>query len=170
MPLLPGKKNIGKNIETEEKAGKPKAQSLAIALNVSRRAKKMKMAKGGPVSAKTEDRPMPGEQHEDSTRAPSFKDADEHYASIADAILAKSRKAKMMAEGGQVDLSENAEEMPNNEDDLSFEALKKENYSESEGLDALDSPKDSNEKGRAMEDKHDESIVDAIRRKSKKSK
>ena len=32
MPLLPGKKNIGKNIKTEEKHGKPSKQALAIAL------------------------------------------------------------------------------------------------------------------------------------------
>lgn len=37
MPLLPGKKNIGHNIKEEEKAGKGKAQSIAIALNVARK-------------------------------------------------------------------------------------------------------------------------------------
>ncbi len=36
MPLLPGKKNIGHNIKTEENAGKSKKQSIAIALNVAR--------------------------------------------------------------------------------------------------------------------------------------
>jgi hypothetical protein len=35
MPLKPGKKNIGKNIKTEIKHGKPKDQALAIALNVA---------------------------------------------------------------------------------------------------------------------------------------
>lgn len=35
MPLLKGKKNIGKNIKTEEAAGKPYNQALAIALNVA---------------------------------------------------------------------------------------------------------------------------------------
>lgn len=50
MPLLPGKKHVGHNIEMEEKAGKPHKQSLAIALNVSRMAKKKKkMAQGGMV-------------------------------------------------------------------------------------------------------------------------
>jgi hypothetical protein len=40
MPLVksPSKKAIGKNIATEEKAGKPKDQSIAIALNVARKA------------------------------------------------------------------------------------------------------------------------------------
>ena len=37
MPLKPGKKNIGSNILTEEKAGKSKKQSVAIALNVARK-------------------------------------------------------------------------------------------------------------------------------------
>jgi len=37
MPLKKGKKNIGKNIATEEATGKSKAQSIAIALNVARK-------------------------------------------------------------------------------------------------------------------------------------
>ena len=37
MPLLPGKKNIGKNIEREQAHGKPHAQAVAIALDVARR-------------------------------------------------------------------------------------------------------------------------------------
>lgn len=37
MPLLPGKKNIGKNISKEEAAGKPRRQAIAIALNVARK-------------------------------------------------------------------------------------------------------------------------------------
>jgi hypothetical protein len=37
MPLLKGKKNIGHNIKVEEKAGKPKKQAIAIALNVERK-------------------------------------------------------------------------------------------------------------------------------------
>lgn len=37
MPLLPGKKNIGKNIETEKAHGKPRKQAIAIALDVARR-------------------------------------------------------------------------------------------------------------------------------------
>lgn len=40
MPLIKSasKKNIGKNISTEEKAGKKKTQAVAIALNVARKA------------------------------------------------------------------------------------------------------------------------------------
>lgn len=37
MPLLKGKKNIGKNIETEMVHGKPHKQAVAIALDVARR-------------------------------------------------------------------------------------------------------------------------------------
>ncbi len=37
MPLKKGKKNIGKNISTEIKTGKSKAQSIAIALDVARK-------------------------------------------------------------------------------------------------------------------------------------
>jgi hypothetical protein len=37
MPLLPGKKNIGHNIEVEEAVGKPHKQAVAIALDVARR-------------------------------------------------------------------------------------------------------------------------------------
>jgi hypothetical protein len=65
MPLFKGKKNIGKNIETEEAAGKPRKQALAIALSVSRKPKK-KMAEGGAVSAKTEKRPMPDSTYDDA--------------------------------------------------------------------------------------------------------
>lgn len=46
MPLLPGKKNIGHNIATEEAAGKPRKQAIAIALDVARRTAK---ASGGAV-------------------------------------------------------------------------------------------------------------------------
>jgi hypothetical protein len=44
MPLYKGKKNIGKNIATEQAAGKPHAQAVAIALSVAKtkKAKKKK--------------------------------------------------------------------------------------------------------------------------------
>lgn len=53
MPLLPGKKNIGRNIETEVAAGKPLAQAQAIALRtagVPRRAKSRKLVRHGVAS------------------------------------------------------------------------------------------------------------------------
>ena len=37
MPLLPGKRNIGKNIRTERAFGKSRAQATAIALNKARK-------------------------------------------------------------------------------------------------------------------------------------
>lgn len=108
----------------------------------------------------------------------------EHAASIAAAIMSMNRRK--MAEGGEVnghdsiyahpeedqaDLSRNAEEDANMEDQSSFGALRKENYSESEGLEALDQPHDSNMKGDSREDSeeniHDGDIVSAIRRKMK---
>lgn len=77
---------------------------------------------------------------------------------------------KMMAEGGSVDLSENASEDKNNEDDMSFDALKKENYSESDGLEDLTQPTDSNEHGHALSDADAHDMVDMIRRKLKLSR
>lgn len=38
MPLYPGKENIGKNIKTEKKAGKPQRQAIAIALSKAKMA------------------------------------------------------------------------------------------------------------------------------------
>lgn len=63
MPLIKSKskKAFEKNVETEMEANPGKehrAQNLAIAYSVKRKAKK-KMAEGGAVSAKTEKRPMP---------------------------------------------------------------------------------------------------------------
>ena len=49
MPLYPGKSNIGRNIKTEEKAGKPYRQALAIALNTAKVPKARKHASGGIV-------------------------------------------------------------------------------------------------------------------------
>jgi hypothetical protein len=42
MPLLKGKANIGKNIETEEAAGKPHKQAIAIALSEAGESKSKK--------------------------------------------------------------------------------------------------------------------------------
>lgn len=45
MPLKPGKKNIGKNIDTEISHGKSRNQSIAIALDVAKGKKKKKRNK-----------------------------------------------------------------------------------------------------------------------------
>lgn len=48
MPLIKSgsRKAVGENIKREEAAGKPKAQSIAIALNVARKAGKKIPRKG----------------------------------------------------------------------------------------------------------------------------
>ena len=42
MPLRKGKRNIGRNIETEMKHGKSKKQAIAIAMSVAKKSKKVK--------------------------------------------------------------------------------------------------------------------------------
>ncbi len=122
---------------------------------------------------------------------------EDHHDSIAAAIMAKRDREKSMpcadsesdideqmymAEGGEIngmdsidahpkasqaDLSRNAEEDANMEDQSSFDALRKENYSESEGLDALDQPHDSNLEGDSREDEAEDihDMVSKIRSK-----
>ena len=92
---------------------------------------------------------------------------DEHHSSIAAAIMAKMHKLHKMAEGGQVDLDENAEEEPNayyHEDDAAL----KENYDE--GMHSAIDPMDSDEHGHSLpdEDEHENSMIAAIRRKMMK--
>lgn len=86
MPLKHGKSEAAfeHNFKAEMDAGKPKAQSLAIAYDVKRRAKKKKMAKGGMAneSAASEARPMPEERDKDAAMVArnsgkkALKDAD----------------------------------------------------------------------------------------------
>lgn len=67
----------------------------------------------------------------------------------------------------QADLSRNADEDANEEDQTSFDALRKENYSESESLAKLDNPIESGQHGDSREDdeenKHD--MISSIRSK-----
>lgn len=102
-----------------------------------------------------------------------YDDEDPRATSIADAILEKRQK---MAEGGILGLDqdhdileENSEEEPNHEDQESYDALRKENYSEHSALAATDQPEDSNTKGDSEEDesenKHD--MISSIRSKMK---
>lgn len=108
-----------------------------------------KWSKGSAPARKPDDKRPP----EDEYMADHFAEGGEaegHYDSVSDAIMSKKRKK--YADGGMVDLNENAEEEPNNEDDMSFEALKKENYSEEAGLEHMGSPEDSNEHGRELHD------------------
>lgn len=46
MPLMSGKKNIGKNLTKLKEEGYPRKQALAIALDVSRRKKKSSRKQG----------------------------------------------------------------------------------------------------------------------------
>ncbi len=91
-------------------------------------------------------------------------DHDAPGTEIVDAIM---RKRQKYASGGEVDLSRNADEDPNMEDQLSYEALKKENYSESEGLAQLNQPEDSNEHGHDMRDEDSFDMIEKMRRKIK---
>ncbi len=174
MPLIKSKskKALSENIATEMDAGKPMDQSLAVAYSVKRKAKK-KMSLGGAVEGEQHS----GSQHDrkpaqpmpkpDDRRLPKNEYMDDHFAqggSIADAIM---QRRKMMAEGGmirpeadlpegEVDLESNSQEHQNLEDQLSYEALRKENYSEDTALEDLTSPMDSNEHGHDIDsDIHD---------------
>lgn len=105
----------------------------------------------------------------------------EHAASIAAAIMARRKFARggeilsedsmEVSDDDQADLSRNAEEDANMEDKASFDALRKENYSEKSALSDASSPSDSNEHSpeHDEEDVDDRSVVSAIRRKMKKS-
>lgn len=122
-----------------------------------------------------------GSIHHEMDEQPEPEEDDEHYSSITASIMARRAKmheaidsgshdedmaeADMMAEGGEVDLSENADESPNNEDQMSFDALKKESYSETPGLNALDSPEDSNEHGHELSDEDANDMVSKMRSK-----
>lgn len=91
------------------------------------------------------------------------KDEDRESSDMIQRLIDKRQK---YAEGGEVaDVSRNADEDHNFEDQVSFDALRKENYSESEGLNQLDSPEDSNLKGNdgLESDEHDH--ISEIRRK-----
>ena len=104
----------------------------------------------------------------DSMDQPEPEADEEKEASITAAIMARKRGKKMMAEGGMVDLEANSEEQPNNEDQYSFNAVKKEQYDLSQ---LSKQPMDSNETGDDREDgeenDHDKNIVGSIRRKMK---
>lgn len=124
-----------------------KSEMKASADDKSRRSlDMMKMAKGGQVMN------------------PKLHEAMKGAKSIAEAI----RMKKMYADGGMVDLSENADEEPNHEDDLSFNALRKENYSETPGLEELDYDT-SRSVGHDLpdEDDHGRDMISMIRKKMK---
>jgi hypothetical protein len=175
MPLIKGKSKaaFSKNVSTEMHAGKPQKQALAIAYSVKRKTAKKKMAYGGmaeedgnpglPHAKPDEHRPPMKEYMTDHPEHLAHGgEAEEHYDSIADAILRKSK-----ASSEQADLEENSEESPNMADAYNYEANDAEQYD----LSQLDhQPMDSNEHGDAQEkgkeDKHD--MVSSIRKKFRK--
>lgn len=152
MPLIKkaSKKAFSHNVEAEMESGKPQDQSLAIAYSTQRASKK-KMAYGGQVDradgnpglpqAKPDDHRLPQDEYM-SNRMAEGGEVEEHYSSIADAILSKSRKSQ---DNGMVDINENAQESgqsPYDEDN--HEAYMKELYDDDQ---LGPQPEDSNEKG-----------------------
>lgn len=144
MPLIKGKskKSFEHNIKAEMNAGKPQDQALAIAYNVKRKAGKKGMAHGG-----------------------EMEEMKSSHNSLAEAIREKKRKERMYAEGGQVDLEENAMEiLPDNYDELNRRAAHEENYAEAEMLEESQ-PHDSNLRGDELADADEMNHIDMIRRK-----
>lgn len=122
------------------------------------------------------------EDHEDSLTAAIMARRDREHGQDSDS---DEDRMTMMALGGeiledsedihshgsmdthessdQVDLSRNADEDANEEDQSSFNALRKENYNESEGLKQMTSPTDSNRHGHELTDEDEHDMVSAIR-------
>lgn len=167
MPLIKGrsKKSFDHNVKAEMDAGKPQDQALAIAYSVKKKAPK-KMYKGGmlPKGSQEDSSVAPAPRKPDDRRPPMDEymadhfseggEVEEHYESIADAILAKKRQ--------QADLNKNSEEQPNQYYKYNEEAGGEEQYD----LDQLSpQPMDSNEHGDPdlEEDKRD--FIDEVRRK-----
>lgn len=103
----------------------------------------------------------------DDRRLPVDEYMAGHFArgGIAEAIM---RKRKMMADGGEVDINENAEESGSSPyDDMNNDAVLKELYDDDQ---ISDQPEDSNEIGDPREEASENKLdmVDAIRKKIKK--
>ena|ERR1700677_53721 len=102
--------------------------------------------------------------HDDSISAAIMARRNRLHAEVASGAHDLDSAARY-ADGGEVDLSINHDEEPNNEDQMSFEALKKENYNSS-NLD-VENPRDSAQMGdeeeRDSEDRND--MVSKIHRK-----
>lgn len=173
MPLIhsKSKKAIGENIEKEMDEGKPKKQSIAIALSVQRNAKAKKMAQGGMIpsgSQDTKEPPMPSPKPDDRRLPPKEymsgkmdSPEDQQIMSMVESILMK-RRGRMMAEGGMVDIEENGEESGSTPfDTMNSDAAKKELYDDSQ---LSPQPEDSNQHGDDIEsDAHD--MISKIRAK-----
>lgn len=140
--------------------------------------KRKPYAEGGSIEHEMMEQPHPeaDEEHEDSLIATIMARRAANKA--LDSGSHDEDDAAMYAEGGEIhshdsiysddsdqaDLSRNADEDANEEDQLSFNALRKENYSESEGLKQLSQPEDSNRHGHEI-DSDDHDMVESVRRK-----
>lgn len=115
------------------------------------------------------DSDIDSQEHKDGEEGMSI---DDHMPQFAKGGSIKSHPSIYSDESSEVDLSRNADEDANEEDQVSFNALRKENYSETDALNKLDQPQDSNEHGdereMSSENKHDK--VDRIMSKMAKSK
>lgn len=168
MPLIKSKskKAMGKNIATEMHHGKPQKQAIAIAYAVRRKA--MHKAHGGLMESPKEEM-LESARHE-AMESPEMERREHRMMdeSLSDKIR---RRRRMMAEGGMVhdseaDLQRNANEELNNEDQLSFEAARKNTYYDLDQVE--EQPEDSNMHGHEMDDEMDMDMVGKIRSKMRK--
>lgn len=95
-------------------------------------------------------------------------DEDEKPSSIVEAIIHKRR----MAEGGMVDIEENAEDAPNGLEALNERAVHGLEGSEREEFSKAGQPEDSNEHGDKLsdEDEHNASMIASIMRKMRSNR
>lgn len=162
-------------------------QSLAVAYNVQRQSKRKKMAKGGDVkiSSKKEPRMVEGSikaKHRSDILDEDMMSQDEMAMDMLEDPIPEPlpeerpsvKEEIKMALGGVVDrimakrsgVMDNNQEEPNQYYGLNEgEAL---DYNPDDDMIGMSQPEDSNEHGQSMDDDHDMSIVDKIRRKSKK--
>lgn len=90
-------------------------------------------------------------------------DVENRSMSIAKAIMRKQHMSKMMADGGMVDIDENAKEQPNEYYHENEDAALKENYDSD--MDGISQPLDSNEHGDKLSDEDEHDRVEQIRKK-----
>jgi hypothetical protein len=131
-------------------------------------------AYGGVIGAEDDNAVSPEPRKPDDHRLPEDEYMADHFSeggdveheSMVDAIMAHRAHAKLMADGGEVDLEANALEGPGEDDTQNLEASKKESYDDRQ---ISAQPDDSNEHGDnlADADENDRDMVSAIIRKLK---
>lgn len=109
-----------------------------------------------------DDKPLGLEAHSRRDLSP---DEEEAHSPIDAIMQRRYMGGPIEKDDDMADMHQNSREEPNNEDDMSFNALRKENYSEDAALDALDQPADSNMKSpeHDPEDEHD--MIEKMRSK-----